>query len=261
VAKPSERNQRPDIGLIRREPRTPRRRVLRVTRIDELSPTMRRIWLGGDDLEPDFPFTALGVTDHIKLVPPAPASGRVELPTPDGPRPDMRDYTIRRFDAAAKELALDFVLHSHGPAGRWATDATPGAEIGVLGPRGSQVYPADLTDYLLVADETGLPAAERFLEELPAGALVRVIVLDAAQRPLGNGRDAEITWLTGSATLVETVAALPLGPGSYAWGAGESGVMRELRTHLRARLAADHISVRGYWKHGLAGSVPREEED
>ncbi|GIM90624.1 siderophore-interacting protein [Paractinoplanes toevensis] len=242
---------------IRREPRTPRRRVLRVTRVEELSPTMRRIWLGGDDLEADFPFGELGATDHVKLVPPDPATGRVELPPPGGPRPDMRDYTIRRFDAATKELALDFVLHEHGPAGRWAITAAPGAEIGVLGPRGSQIYPGDCSDYLLVADETGLPALERFVEELPATTPVRAIVLGGAERPLHR----EATWLPDASTLVATVAGLPLGPESFAWGAGETGEMRELRTHLRTRLPAERVSVRGYWKQGHAGSAPREEED
>ncbi|GAA2609210.1 siderophore-interacting protein [Paractinoplanes durhamensis] len=254
MAKPFE-----DRGLIRREPRTPRRRVLRVTRVEELSPTMRRIWLGGDDLEADFPFSPLGATDHIKLVPPDPATGRAELPPPGGPRPDMRDYTVRRFDPVAKELALDFVLHSHGPAGRWAIDAVPGAEIGVLGPRGTQIYPDFCSDYLLVADETGLPALERFLEELPAGVPIRVIALGASPRGLPG--DAEVTWLPDATTLVTTVAGLPFGPESFAWGAGETGEMRELRTHLRSRLDAERVSVRGYWKQGHAGNVPREEED
>jgi NADPH-dependent ferric siderophore reductase len=248
------------LSLIRREPRTPRRRVLQVTRVEELSPTMRRIWLGGDDLEADFPFSALGATDHIKLVPPDPQTGKVEMPPP-GVRPEMRDYTIRRFDPATKELALDFVLHSHGPAGRWAIDAKPGTEVGVLGPRGTQIYPADCSDYLLVADETGLPALERFLEELPTSTPVSVIVIGAQQRELGTARDAETTWLPDASSLVALVSTLPLGDESFVWGAGETGEMRELRTHLRGRLDAERISVRGYWKQGHAGSVPREEED
>jgi NADPH-dependent ferric siderophore reductase len=236
-----------------------------VARVEELSPTMRRFVLTGDDLEADFPFVPLGATDHVKLVPPDPATGEVRLPEPDGPRPAMRDYTIRRFDPAARELTLDFVLHSHGPAGRWAIDAGPGTEIGVLGPRGSQVYPASCGEYLLVADETGLPATERFLEELPAAATVRVVAL-AAPRELGGGRVAETAWLpadTRGEALVEVVAALPLGPGTFAWGAGEAGVMRALRTHLRhdRGLGAERVSVRGYWRIGTAGSLPRDEDE
>ena len=75
----------------------------------------------------------------------------------------------------------------------------------MLGPRGSPIYPAGCGDYLLVADETGLPALERFLEELPGPAAVRAVVLGAAQRKLGGERDAEITWLPDAARLLDAV--------------------------------------------------------
>jgi len=254
---------------------------------------MRRIWLGGDDLEPDFAVSELGASDHIKLVPPDPETGRVELPPPDGPRPTMRDYTIRRFDPVTKELALDFVLHSHGPAGRWAIDAVPGAEVGVLGPRGSQIFPGHVSDYLIVVDETGLPAAERFLEELPAEVAVRVIVLGGSQRPLGSsagslgsssrplgslplgsspgslgsssrpfgdeGR-AKITWLPDAAGLLDTVGDVP--SDVFVWAAGEADVMRGLRAYLRdeQRVEPGRVSIHGYWRVGVAGALPRDEE-
>ena len=48
-------------------------------------------------------------------------------------RPTIRTYTVRRFDAAAGELDVDFVLHEgHGPAAAWARDARPGAWVGRL---------------------------------------------------------------------------------------------------------------------------------
>lgn len=256
---------------------------------------MRRIWLGGDDLEPDFAVTELGASDHIKLVPPDPGTGRVELPPPDGPRPAMRDYTIRRFDPATKELALDFVLHSHGPAGRWAIDAVPGAEVGVLGPRGSQIFPGFVSDYLIVVDETGLPAAERFLEELPAEVAVRVVVLGGSERPLGSAPDQlgsapgqlgpapgqlgssshplgsasgrrrdehppKITWLPDADRLIDTVGDVP--SDVFVWAAGEADVMRGLRAHLRdgQRVEPGRVSIHGYWRIGVAGALPREEE-
>ncbi len=226
---------------------------------------MRRIWLGGDDLEPDFAVSELGASDHIKLVPPDPATGRVVLPPPDGPRPEMRDYTIRRFDPGTKELALDFVLHSHGPAGRWAIDAVPGSEVGVLGPRGTQIFPGSVGAYLIIVDETGLPAAERFLEELPSAVAVRVIVLGGSPRPLGGSplggdRPAEIIWLPDASALPETVGDLP--PDGFVWAAGDADVMRGLRVHLRDSLKADpaRVSIHGYWREGVAGALPREEE-
>lgn len=248
-------------SLVRRERRTPRRRVLRVTRIEELGPAMRRIWLGGDDLEADFAFTPLGASDHIKLVPPDPETGQVVLPPPDGPRPTMRDYTVRRFDAERKELALDFVLHDHGPAGRWGIGAVPGSQVGVLGPRGSQIFPGDVEQYLIVVDETGLPAAERFLEELPAAVAVRLIVLGGSRRVLANSaRDAEIIWVNDFEEAAPLIKRPPADV--FGWAAGEAEMMRGLRVHLRDELGVDpaRVSIHGYWRVGHAGSLPREEE-
>ncbi|MFI5841642.1 siderophore-interacting protein [Catenuloplanes sp. NPDC051500] len=248
-------------GLVRRVSHQARRRRLEVLRVEELGSAMRRIVLGGPELESDFPFLPLAAADHVKVVVPDEETGELTLPAAGRPSPlTTRDYTPRRFDAAAGELTIDFVLHAHGPAGRWATTAAPGASLGVIGPRGSQVFPADCDDYLLVADETGLPATERFLEELPTDAVVRVLVLATGpERELGGGRVADVRWLGAvpAEAVVETVAAIPLGSGSLVWGAGEAGAMRTLRTHLRQDrgLDAERVSVRGYWREGVAGSL------
>lgn len=236
---------------------------------------MRRIVLAGADLEPEFPFPQLGSADHVKLVMPDPATGQVTLPRlrPGAGSPELeaqappvlREYTVRSVDHQARELTIDFVLHEHGPAGRWAAAAGPGMQIGVLGPRGSHIYPDSCAGYLLVADETGLPALERFLEELPAGAPVTAVVLAAAEsaRELAGGRPAQVQWLNTAepAAAVEAVAGLPISPDTFVWSAGEAGIIRALRTHLRTdrRLDADHVEVRGYWRRGTAGSVPDDE--
>ena len=135
------------------------RRLLTVRQVQRLSPHMIRITLGGDDLEG---FTSLGFDDHIKLIFADPATGQTALST-DGPRPPMRDYTPRHFDAVAQTLEIDFALHDAGPATQWAEQATPGQQIGVGGPRGSMVIPMAFDDYLLVGDDTALPAIARRL--------------------------------------------------------------------------------------------------
>lgn len=233
---------------------------------------MRRIVLAGADLEPEFPFPRLGSADHVKLLLPDLVTGQVALPGvrtgADGPRleaqtpPVLREYTVRRVDHQARELTIDFVLHSDGPAGRWAAAAAPGAQVGVLGPRGSHIYPHTCASYLLLADETGLPALERFLEELPAAAPVTAVVLSGpgAARELGAGRPALVQWVETAdpAAAVAAVAALPLGPDVFAWGAAEAGIIRALRTHLRTDRGLDpaQVEARGYWRHGTAGPVP-----
>lgn len=108
----------------------------------------------------------------------------------------MRDYTPRHFDAARRELTLDFILHDAGPATAWAQQVKIGDQLGIGGPRGSQVV-ADVFDwYLLLGDETAMPAIGRRLEELSDD--VRAIVLievddeqDALRSP------AAPRWMSG----------------------------------------------------------------
>ncbi|MCV2394337.1 siderophore-interacting protein [Actinotalea sp. M2MS4P-6] len=269
MAQPAEQTPGRAPSIVERVPHTPRRRVLEVVEVEELSPTMRRFRLAGDDLEPDFPFVPLGATDHVKLVLPDEATGEVTLPE-GGPAPDgppMREYTIRGFRDGS--LVLDFVLHEHGPAGRWAASATVGSRLGVLGPRGSQVHPTWPTHYLLVADPTAFAAAERFCEELPATTRVSLVALGldgSPARPLGPDGRADVTWIEtedlaeAAGRLLAAVARIPLDDRTVAWGAGEAGVMRSLRGHLRDRgLPAERVLVRGYWRHGWSGSLPRED--
>lgn len=225
---------------------------------------MRRVVLTGDDLEAGFPFPARAATDHVKLAAPDPSTGEIPLPQPGEPPVGLRDYTIRHFDADARELTLDVVAHDHGAIGRWAATAEPGSKLGVLGPRGSQIFPADCAEYLLVADETALPAAERFLEELPSTIAVRVVAIaDGGPRELGGGRDAQITWLpeADGDEVVKAVAALPLAENCFVFGAGEAAMMAPLRRHLRDErgLPPERMSVRGYWKLGAAGNPPADE--
>ncbi len=283
VAKLPSVDARPDhpilrgSSLVQRTPYPPRARRLRVRGIDDLSTTMRRITLTGPDLEPEFPFRPLAVADHVKLAFPDPRTGDLVLPqgggrglqSQDGRTPILRDYTIRLVDHDAHELSIDFVLHSHGPAGQWATNAAIGDEIAVLGPRGTQVYPGTCANYLLVGDETAMPAIERFLEELPADATVTTVLFASGEsrRELGGGR-GEIHWLLepnpadAAPAVLDAISRLEIDPGTFAWGAGEAVVMRAVRTHLRNERAmdTDHVVIKGYWRTGVAGALPPEQD-
>jgi NADPH-dependent ferric siderophore reductase len=87
------------------------------------------------------------------------------LNLPAAPR---RHYTIRALREGS--LDIDFVLHGHGPAAAWATDARPGAQIEALGPRGHTRLAADADWHLFVGDDTCVPAIFAMLEALPTGA-------------------------------------------------------------------------------------------
>src|SRR5699024_11326711 len=95
------------------------------------------------------------------------------LERPSGPT-FARDYTP--LVSAAGELELDFVIHGdQGPATRWASQVTEGAELVVAGPRGSMLPPENADWYVLGGDETALPAISRWLQALPPAADVTVL--------------------------------------------------------------------------------------
>ena len=99
-------------------------RQLTVLKVVDLTPRMRRITLGGEQLQG---FVSLGSDDHVKLLfannaEEQAAMDALDLPK-DGIKPTMREYTPRRIDLVNNELDLDFVLHGDGPASTWAAQA------------------------------------------------------------------------------------------------------------------------------------------
>src|ERR1700733_1585993 len=76
------------------------RRLLTVQQIEWLSSRMLRMTLVGEQLAG---FTSLGFDDHVKLVfePEPPRIGSTSE------RPDMRDFTPRRFNVDARSLVVD----------------------------------------------------------------------------------------------------------------------------------------------------------
>ncbi len=228
-----------------------RRRTLSLRDKSYLTPRMIRLVLEGEDLAD---FTSLSPDDHIKLI----------FPTGTD-RPAMRDYTPRAFDRAERTLTLDFAVHEAGPATRWALDARPGDRLEIGGPRGSQVVTAAFDWWLLIADETGLPALGPRVEEL--GADTKVITLglvaDAAEEQRFVTRaEHEAHWLhrgTHSADPAPALAAagqivLPAGGRGFIWIAAEAGVARALRDHFAGPRSHPRgwIKAAGYWIEGQA---------
>jgi len=219
-----------------------KRRDLTVVRTEAISPHFRSVTLGGNALEG---FISASFDDHCKLI----------LDT-GGANPVMRDYTPRRFDAAARELTLEFALHGDGPAAGWAAQAVPGQRVTIGGPRGSFIIPLDYDWHLLVGDETALPAIARRLEELPAGvrAIVLVQLHDAAdRRSLRSDCEASVQWLGRDESLVDAVRGLQLPSGEgYAWCAAEAGVAAALRRVLVEEKGHSRHAIRAaaYWKRG-----------
>ncbi|GAA0357899.1 siderophore-interacting protein [Actinoallomurus spadix] len=240
----------------------------RVERVERLTPHLIRVVIGGDGLAG---FAAGEYTDHyVKILFPVPG---VEYPEPfdmeavrrDLPRdqwPRQRSYTVRSWDAEARELAIDFVYHGdYGLAGPWAARVRPGEEVLFLGPGGAYAPNEKADWHLLVGDESALPAIAASLERLSEDATARVFVEVAGAEdevPLAAPGDTRITWLHRGAAevgdaLVEAVRDLEFPPGEvHAFVHGEAGFVKRLRRHLRLErgLSMDQLSISGYWRLG-----------
>ncbi|HGY9624581.1 TPA: siderophore-interacting protein [Pseudomonas putida] len=241
-----------------------RQRRLQVLRVIDLTPRMRRITLAGPELQG---FTSLGSDDHIKLLfARNPDEQRAidarTLGRDGGARPTMREYTPRRIDLAANELDIDFVLHGDGPASTWAAQATPGQTLDIAGPRASMVVPDIFDSYLLIGDETALPAIGRRLEELPAGrqALVLVQVENEQERqPLPSKAQVEVIWVhRHEQDLLALVKTLALPQGAlYTWVALEKALTRQAKALLLEKgVREDALKAAAYWR--LDGSADDE---
>jgi NADPH-dependent ferric siderophore reductase len=240
-----------------------------VTRVEQLTPHMVRIVVGGSGL------TGLQAgqhTDHyVKLLFPRPdvtypepfdlAVIRETLPREQ--QPVVRTYTVRRWRPEVPELWLDFVVHGDaGIAGPWAAAAKVGDPVRFLGPGGGYTPDIEAGWHLLAGDESALPAIAAALEGMPAGATVKAFieVEDAAEeQKLETAADAEITWLrregrpVGEA-LVAAVRGLTFPPGEvHAFVHGEATFVKELRALLRVErgLPLSQLSISGYWRRGM----------
>jgi NADPH-dependent ferric siderophore reductase len=238
----------------RRVRHQPRRRTLTVRQVDAIAAHMIRVTLTGD-LEG---FLSLGFDDHVKLFFPDGTTAADGAPNMLG-----RDFTPRRFDAAANTLEIDFAIHDAGPATRWAAQARPGETLPLGGPRGSFIIPTSFDWHLLMGDETALPAISRRLSELPPGARAIVIgEVDGAEDEIrfATQADATITWAhrngspAGSSdALAKALASIKPPAGDYyAWVACESLAAKALRQQLIDDHAANPKWLRaaGYWRRG-----------
>lgn len=256
-------------------------RELTVLRVADVTPGMRRITLGGEQLGAfrrdglDLPaLRTEGFDDHVKFFFPAEGEDRPVLPRqrvgglewPRDRRPIARDYTPRRYDPDAGEIDFDFVLHAGGVAAAWAARARPGMPAWIAGPKMSLGHPEGVDRLLILGDETALPAIGRWLEEMPEGtrADVFVEVSDRAHRQdLPTKADATITWLLrdGAASPLErAVRELEWPPGRvFVWAAGEAGALKGIRRHLVADrgVPRELLDFTGYWRR----ADPGEDDD
>jgi NADPH-dependent ferric siderophore reductase len=249
----------------------PSLRELTVLRVADVTPHVRRITFTGKDLR-----RFEGDSLHVRLLfPPAgvhppewPKPGKNGRPLwpPEGRRPVQRVYTMRRIDAAAGEMDIDFVLHAApGVASDWAASARAGAVIGVMGPGGREMRPA--AHVLLAGDETAIPAMARILERLPAqtsGQALIEVENEAEVQDLVHPAGVTLLWLFRRGRepgrndlLADAVMAAPLPDHDdvVCWLGAEEAIARRIRAYWRDEKGLDRARCMavGYWKHGLTG--------
>lgn len=247
-------------------------RVLEVLRVKRITPLMQRVTLGGDEIRgiPEGPNIKLVIQPRGIKNPVWPIhgpDGKRAMP-PGYPQPATRTYSLRRLDRAAGELDVDFVMHGAGIAATWAEEARPGDKIGIGGPGGPEVRPADW--YLLAGDHTALPAISRILEHLPADAEGEVFVEvpdRLEEQDISHPRGIAINWIHkgGGSTLEDAVRAMPWPSNKkiYAWLAAESSAVRSLRGYVRDEkgLGRGEFLAIGYWRRGMSESEYHEKLD
>jgi NADPH-dependent ferric siderophore reductase len=170
-----------------------------------------------------------------------------------------RYYTVRSWDASARRLVLDVVIHAEGLVTSWAAGDCVGDTVGLSAPKGSFQPPEDARWVVLAGDLTALPAMARIEEDCRLPLAVHV---EAPELISGYFR-GEVIWHAAPPTdshLAEIVRSLawPEGPG-YFWMGGESAQMRDIRRHLRRELGWDtrHHDVMGYWSNARGRQARR----
>ena len=256
-------------------PKQPRMFTASVLRTERRSPTFQRVTIASDDLAG---FEWRGLDHWFRLFFPLRPDGPLLLPEvkgrqwwtsylriPAAERPHCSNYTVagfRRGETIA-ELDIDVVLHWHdgGLSGvaAWAVNATADSPVGLLDQGVLFDPPADTDEYVLVADESGLPALRGILRDLPSDAVGTAIieVPDAGDvHEVAAPEGLQVRWVprdrsddeVGHRALQE-LQTCPTRPTAYAFVVGESRLAtRGRRTLHRAGLPKNRITFSGFWR-------------
>lgn len=223
-----------------------------------LAPNYVRVRLRGSELEG---FDSPGSDDHMRLFFPdasAPAQPSVE---------EMRSYPSREYTPLSwggDWLEVEFAVHGdQGVAALWAASAPLGSTVGVGGPRGAGVIIGRPDSWLLVGDETAIPAIRRFAALIPDGVPARIVIEAVSEKDrVEIDAPVDVEWLyrgkdpTGS-RLIAFVDALDaadaIGDDPFCFIAAEQRIVKPGRALLeRWGVDVGKAVVKGYWKRGEA---------
>jgi NADPH-dependent ferric siderophore reductase len=230
-------------------------RTVTLTAREWLTPGYVRVRLSGSDLEG---FDSPGSDDHMRLFFP---SG------PVGSSEEMRAAPSREYTPlawGADWLDVEFAVHGDsGVAAPWAASAPLGSSIGVGGPRGSAVLNGSPNSWLLVGDETAIPAIRRFAALIPAAAPARIVIETAsAGHEVEIAAPVDVEWVhrgdapSGAALIAFIDGLAPddsIGEDPFVFIAAEQSIVKPGRALLtRWGIDSANAVVKGYWKRGEA---------
>lgn len=260
-----------------------------VVRTQQLAPHLIRVVLSSSNFDAFVPsqFTdsyvkLVFVADDIELTAlPQPLTLDSFADLPPAKRPPVRTMTVRRVDAAAREIAVDIAIHgAHGVAGPWVRAAQPGQPLYLMGPSGAYTPDPTADWHLLAGDESALPAIAVALEALPAQAVGQVYLEVAGpddEIALTAPESVEVHWVYRGgradlvaegragdhAPLIEAVTSAEWLPGQvHIFIHGEAqAVMHNLRPYIRNKRGVEAkwaSSISGYWRRGRTEETFRQ---
>ncbi|MEC7764928.1 MAG: siderophore-interacting protein [Pseudomonadota bacterium] len=203
---------------------------------------------------------------HFKLFMPKPGQPVEDFQRQleEGPRPDVRTYTIRFIRVETGEMDIDFVDHGDaGPASAWARRCAPGDVVGFGGPGPVKIKEFRADTYVVAADMSAIPVAAATLEAMPRdakGTAFFEITSQDDRQEIDAPEGIELNWLIHpdpSAPLtqsIDRIGAMPAFQGTVQTCiAGESGMVKALREEIvnRRGVPKSDAYISGYWKIGL----------
>jgi NADPH-dependent ferric siderophore reductase len=263
--------------------------IFEVVRTEQLAPHMVRVVLGGSGFDTFAPNESTDAYVKIVVVPRGVDVDALPRPlTLDSfggldasEQPTVRTYTVRRTDPAAREIAIDFVVHGeHGVAAPWAAGVKPGDPAYLMGPSGAYTPDPAADWHLFAGDEAAIPAISAALEALPADAVGQVFIEVGGpddHLDLSAPEGVTISWVYRGgradlvpedragdhAPLVEAVKTAPWLPGQvqvFIHGEAQA-VMHNLRPYIRKERGVDAkwaSSISGYWRRGRTEETFRQ---
>lgn len=230
-----------------------------VQRVD-LTPRMIRLTLEGDV------FATWTVTEpgaSFRMVVPRSSSDALELPEWNGneflladeTRPALRTFTPLRL--AGNRMDVEIVRHAGGAISQWAEHVEPGAIAAVSGTGAGYWIDPEASSFLILGDETAIPAIRTVLASLPRDVSVEVVVevlVSDAHVDLPAHPNASVRWVEqadrpGWELVRHVEQRASFKQTDRVWAAGEAAAMQGIRKHLKSvGVGRSSTHVRGYWK-------------